>query len=248
MSGLSVAHPRNPGLPTIREVDWEVAAGECWVFTGLQGSGKTVLLEAAAGLHPILEGQLQLFGQTYRGGETPQLEALRRRFGLVFDGSGRLFPGLNVWENITLPLRYHQNLSLREAAEAAAEMLQVLELEPFAWLPPGRLTRAWALRAALARAIALKPEVVLLDNPLSGLDPTHARWWRGLLGSFLSGHPLFGGVPRTVVIACDHLRPLLPLGQHFALLHEGRWRVLGNREDVLACRDPFVQDLLNEED
>ncbi len=248
MSGLSVAHPRSPGLPILQAVDWEVAAGDCWVITGLQGSGKTVLLETAAGLHPILAGELRLFGQPCMTDDTPATDALRRRFGLVFDGAGRLFPNLTVWENITLPLRYHRNLSLNDATAAVAEIFQVLELEPYAHLLPGRLSRAWSRRVALARALALKPEVLLLDNPLAGLDSVHVRWWRALLGSFLSGHPLFGGVPRTVLIACDALRPLLPLGRSFALVHNGRWVELGSRQAVLDSTDPFVRDLLNETD
>lgn len=243
-----MAHPRNPGLPIIQGVNWEVAAGDCWVITGLQGSGKTVLLEAAAGLHPLLAGELQLFGHLYEGGETPEFEALRRRIGLVFDGSGRLFPGLSVWENVTLPLRYHQNLNLSEASEAVAGILQLLELESVAAHPPNRLSRAWSRRVALARALALKPDVLLLDNPLTGLDPAHVRWWRGLLAGFVSGHPLFGGVPRTVLIASDELRPLLPLGQKFGIVHEGRWQSLGNRQDVVSSPDPFIQGLLNETD
>jgi len=248
MSGLSVAHPRSPGSPIVRGVNWEIAAGDCWVITGLQGSGKTVLLEAAAGLHPLLAGELRLFGHVYEGGETLEFEALRRRIGLVFDGSGRLFPDLSVWENVTLPLRYHQNLNLNEASEAVAEIFQLLELESFATYPPSRLSRAWSRRVALARALALKPDVLLFDNPLTGLDPAHVRWWRGLLAGFVAGHPLFGGVPRTVLIACDELRPLLLLGQKFAIVHEGHWHPLGNRQDVVSSPDPFIQGLLNETD
>lgn len=248
MSGVSVAHPQDLARPILEAVDWEVAAGDCWVITGLQGSGKTVLLETAAGLHPLLAGELRLFGEPCTAGETPKITALRRRFGLVFDGSGRLFPGLSVWENVTLPLRYHQNLDLDEAMAAVTEIFKLLELEPFADHQPGRLSRGWARRVALARALALKPEVLLLDNPLSGLDPTHIRWWRGLLSSFLAGHPLFGGVPRTVIITCDALRPLLPLGRSFALVHNGHWTELGDRHTVFNSTDSFVRDLLNEAD
>lgn len=246
MSGVSVAHPRNPALPLLRAVDWEVNAGDCWIITGLQGSGKTVLLETAAGLHPILDGELHQFGELHTENETPASNALRRRFGLVFDGTGRLFPDLSVWENVTLPLRYHQNLDLDEAMAAVADIFLALELEPIANHQPGRLSRAWARRVALARALALKPEVLLLDNPLAGLDPTHLRWWRNLLAGFLAGHPLFGGVPRTLLITCDALRPLLPLGHSFALVHNGNWQELGDRNAVLHSQDPFVRDLLNE--
>ena len=248
MSGLSVAHPRNPGTPILQSVDWEILPGDCWVITGLQGSGKTVLLETAAGLHPVLSGELRLFGQELSTEETPEMAALRRRVGLVFDGTGRLFPGMSVWENVTLPLRYHRNLGPEAATEAAAEVFRTLELEPFVHMAPSRLSRAWARRVALARALVLRPEILLLDNPFTGMDPEHIRWWRSLLQQFVAGHPLFDRVPRAVLIAADTLAPMLSLGRSFALVHGGRWQALGDRDAVLRSPDPFVQGLLREAD
>ena len=246
LAGVSLPHPHVPGTTVLSGVDWEVASGECWVIAGLQGSGKTLLLETAAGLHPISRGEMRFFGETLNDRAPDESAHLRRRLGMVFDGMGRLFPALTVWENITLPIRYHRNLGPAEALDSIADILQALELEAIAGRHPGRLARAWARRVALARALALRPDVLLLDNPLAGLDPAHVRWWRALLGQFVTGHPLFGGVPRTVLIASDALRPLLSLGQRFALVDQGRWQVLGDRDAVGSSSDPLVQELLNE--
>ena len=245
LAGVSVRRLRPPEITVLTDINWEVSAGVCWIIAGLQGSGKTLLLETAAGLHPISAGEVRLFGELVSLSAPDHSAQLRQRLGLVFDGTGRLFPSLSVLENVLLPVQYHRNLGPSEALESVADILQTLELESIANQRPGRLPRAWARRVALARALALRPDVLLLDNPLSGLDPSHIRWWRSLLGQFVSGHPLFGGVPRTVIISSDDLRPLLSLGQQFALAHQGGWRLLGNREAVSASTDPFIHDLLN---
>ena len=92
------------------------------------------------------------------------------------------------------------------------------------------------------------PKLVLLDNPLEGLDPTHLRWWRGFLEALRGGHPWLGGEPATLLITSDELRPLLGLGQRFALAHEHAWRILGDRAAVTASQEPFVRELLSETD
>ncbi len=239
-----MSYPHTPGTPVLTGVDWEVNAGECWVVTGLQGSGKSALLETAVGLHPNVAGEVRVFGGPVAA-PGADAAAQRRRFGLVFDGNGRLFPGLNVFENVALPICYHGNQSPEMAAPQVNALLEGLELTPFADVPAGRVGRSWARRVALARALALRPEVVLLDNPLIGLDAVHLRWWRGFLPQLISGHPLLGGTPRTVVIASDEVRPLLSLGHHFALAHEGVWRVLGDRMALERSEEPMIRELFN---
>lgn len=242
MQGVTVSHPRTPGLPMVTGVDWEVAAGECWVVTGMQGSGKTALLETAAGLHPSLSGEVRVFGEPVR--DPARSARVRRRVGMVFDGHGRLFPRMTVYENVALPVCYCDDLGPLEAAGWVGELLTAFELERIADVPAGRLGRAWARRVALARALALRPEVVLLDNPVTGLDAAHLRWWRAFLGRLREGHPLLGGQPRTLVLASDEARPLLSLGQRFAVVHEGTWRVLGDRAAFERAEEPQVKDLL----
>lgn len=248
LEGATIANPRNAELPLLEPVDWRVGAGECWVVAGLQGSGKTTLLETVAGLHQLARGTLRLLGEPVPLGSGEALAVLRRRVGIVFEGSGRLFPSLTVLENVMLPLRYHHDLSLAQAAAELAPLVAALHVERLSNFLPAKLTRAWSRRVALARALALRPEVLLLDNPLEGLDATHLRWWRGFLEELRAGHPWFGGRPVTLLIATDELRPLLHVGQWFALAGEGRWRILGDRAAVLADPEPAVRELLGEGD
>lgn len=249
MKGVVVAHPRTPRLPLIQGVDWEVESGDCWVVAGLQGSGKTILLEVAAGLYPCLAGEVRLFGQSLKrgAGEDPW-EQSRRRVGLVFDGAGRLFPAETVLENVALPLCYHRNLGLAEVASEVIRFLSSLGLDHLAEQRAGGLSRAWAHRVALARALILRPQLLLVDNPMTGLDPSHARWWRVFLQRLLAGDPEFGGVPMTLVLATDEPRPLLGLGRKFAVTGEGKWLCVGGRREFEQHEDPVLRELLDDAD
>lgn len=251
MSGVSVSHPRSPGVVLIEDVNWTVNPGEFWVVAGLQGSGKTVLMETAAGLYPQMSGEVRVFGGHVHGGglDDPEVPATRLKLGLVFDGGGRLFPSLSVLENIALPWCYHHNRTLTEAIVELAPLIEYMRLDKLLEQPPTRIGRSWARRVALARALAAGPELLLLDNPLSGMDTVHLRWWRGFLAEITKGHPALGGHPLTVVAASDELRPLLSIGHRFALAHDRRWRILGTAADVMAVRgEDGVRDVLGEND
>lgn len=244
MRKVAVAHPRAPGEPLINDVDWTVHEGDFWVAAGMQGSGKTLLLETAAGLHPLTEGEIELFGQTVTGNEGDTFAASRRRLGLVFEGGGRLFQQLTVAENIALPLQYHRDLPLEEVLEEIIPLLEWTGLTRMAHVPAGRIGRAWAQRAALARALALRPELLFLDNPLAGMDVQHTRWWRRLIAELSAGHPMFNRRPLTLVVACDDLRPWLDLGRNYVLAHDRRWRILGTRAEVVASSEALVREMM----
>ena len=246
MEGVAVTSPRNPELPLLEPVDWRVAAGECWVVAGLHGSGKTSLLQTAAGLQTAPRGQLRVFGEPVPLAAGDALTQLRRRVGVVFEGEGRLFPALTVLENVVLPLRYHLDLSMAEAAAEVAPLLTEFGLDRLASFFPGRIGHAWTRRVALARALALRPPLLLLDNPMEGLDPSHLRWWRDFLGALHRGHAWLHGEPETLVVSSDDLRPLLNVGDHFALTGGHQWRIIGDRAEVLASPQREVRELLGE--
>ncbi len=242
MHGVTVSHPRSPRVALVKDVEWDVQPGECWVVTGGQGSGKTALLETAAGLHPALSGEVRVFGEPME--VAARARRIRRRVGLVFDGHGRVFPRMTVYENVALPVTYDHDLSLADAAELVDPILEALELDRIADVPAGRLGRAWARRVAIARAVALRPEILLMDNPVTGLDATNLRWWRGFATRWLEGNPLTGGKAGTLVLASDEVRPLLSIGHRFAVVNDGTWRVLGDRAAFESSDEPLLKELL----
>jgi ABC-type transporter Mla maintaining outer membrane lipid asymmetry ATPase subunit MlaF len=248
MEGVAVSSPRNPDLPLLEPVDWRVEEGECWVVAGLPGSGKTSLLQLAAGLQLATRGHLRVLGEPVPPGAGEALTHLRRQIGVVFEGGGRLFPSLTVLENVVLPLRYHLDLNMPAAAAEIAPLMTELGLDRLASFFPGRIGHAWTRRVALARALALRPPILLLDNPMEGLDPAHLRWWRDFLGALHRGHSWLHDRPETLVITADDLRPLVNVGDQFALASNHQWRILGDRAAVLASTQREVRELLGESD
>ena len=108
---------------------------------------------------------------------------------------------------MALPLQYHHNLTPAAAAQEVQALLELLELTPLADVTPSNVGDNWRQRAALARALILKPEVLLLDNPLAGLGARHLHWWLRFLDQLSHGHDWCGGQPMTIVATTDDLRP-----------------------------------------
>jgi ABC-type transporter Mla maintaining outer membrane lipid asymmetry ATPase subunit MlaF len=170
----------------------------------------------------------------------------RLRLGFVFDG-GQLFGQMTIAENVALPLRYHQNLSRADAESRVREIMELLELAPFARNAPASVARNWQKRAGLARALILQPDVLLLDNPLGGLDARHASWWLNFLEQLSAGHSFIAGRPVTVAITTDDLSRFAGTrarAARFAMLHDKKFQVVGSREELTASADPLVKELL----
>ena len=206
-------------------MNWTVRAGEFWIVGGLLGSGKTDLLSTAAGLLPPAEGELHLLGRAVKSLTADDRLSLQPRVGLVHDG-GRLLRHLSVAENIALPLRYHHNATFADVAQRVEAWLEATQLQGLAMQGSGRISRNWAARAGLARACVLEPEILLVDTPLSGLDPQHVHWWLDCLQRLSEGHPLLGYRRRTIIVTCDDFRPWFREGRRFGVLTSSGFRVL----------------------
>jgi ABC-type transporter Mla maintaining outer membrane lipid asymmetry ATPase subunit MlaF len=242
MRGVNVAAMRDASFTVVEDLNWSVAAGEFWVVAGQEHSGKTDLLMLAAGLMSPAAGSCQLFGNdTSNFGEAELGERLR--VGFVFQG-GHLFSQLTIAENIALPLQYQKNLPAPEAANETRTLLELLELSPLADVTPANVAANWRQRAALARALILQPEILLLDNPLAGLGARHLQWWLRFLGQLSRGHEQFGGEPMTMVVTTDDLRPWQNVRCQFAVLRDKSFLPIGPWNEVEKAGDPVVKELL----
>ena len=156
----------------------DVYRGEMLGFVGGSGQGKSVLTRAILGLTPTRGGTIRVFGQDRDALAPLERRALEQRWGVLFQ-NGALFSGLTVKQNIQMPMREMRDLSQRLMDELAMLKLELVGLSPDAADKfPSELSGGMVKRAALARALALDPELVFLDEPTSGLDPISAAEFR----------------------------------------------------------------------
>jgi ABC-type transporter Mla maintaining outer membrane lipid asymmetry ATPase subunit MlaF len=242
LRGVEIGAMRDLGLTVLEKVDWSVAPGDFWVVAGQQHSGKSDFLMMTAGLMPPVKGSYKFFGNETQIFDESRI-ADRLRLGLIFENA-QLFHYLTIAENVALPLQYHKNLELDEAIEAIQELLELMELKAVAGTTPANLARSWQKRAGLARALTLRPEILLLDNPLGGLDAHHSQWWLRFLDELWRGHRSFGAQPMTIIVTTDDLRPWRNAHRKFALLKEKNFVQLGSWNEVSSADEPVVKELL----
>jgi ABC-type transporter Mla maintaining outer membrane lipid asymmetry ATPase subunit MlaF len=228
----------------VEGVNWQVVRGQFWVIGGPAESGKSALLSTAAGLRSPCSGRQVIRGKTLDELSDAQRLAELMMIGLVHDLDARLLHNLTLADNVALPLCYHRNWSRSEAEPRVRALLEKMELIGYDRRLPEQVSRNQRQRAILARALAIEPEVLLLDNPLAGLNPPQARWWLDQLEQLHQGHSSLGLRPITMVVATDDYRPWLSFDAQFALLKGRQWIVLGTREDLLSSEEPLVRDLL----
>ena len=222
-------------LAVLHDVTWRVERGDLWVIGALPGEGKTDLLCTTAGLQRPLKGKQYLFGKETHEMSEEELVETRLRIAMVFEG-GRLFNALTVAQNIALPLSYHKNYDPEELSRRVGEALERTGLAQYEARKPLQLTRNLHQRVGLARALALEPEVLIVDNPLATIDPRHARLWLDFLCE--------ANKSMTLVVAVDDLRAWTDVGKRFAVLREKHLEVIGGREEVKHSSDPLVRELM----
>jgi putative ABC transport system ATP-binding protein len=242
MIGVAIAAMQDPDFITLKDVNWSVAGGEFWVVGAPQHSGKSDFLMTTAGLIPPAQGRYKFYGNETRIFDEGRL-ADRLRMGLVFENA-ELFHYLTVAENVTLPLRYHRNLHPDDAAKAADELIELTGLKSIADIMPPNLPKSWHKRAALARALALQPDILLADNPLGALDARHSLWWLRFLDELNHAHQWLGGKTLTIVVTTDDFRPWRGDRRQFALLKDKSFVPLGSWNEAISSDEPLVKELL----
>jgi ABC-type transporter Mla maintaining outer membrane lipid asymmetry ATPase subunit MlaF len=252
LAGVQVSHVDVPEVVVVGDVSWRIGGGDFWVVSGRQASGKSSLLLTAAGMNRPTRGTLRILGKDVAEAHEKDRVDWRRRIGYVFGYSGRLFSHLTVAENIALPLQYHGGQHEDEITARVDELLAMTELRDYAGHMPSRLSLGVQQRVGLARALAptlgtgLSVEVLFLDNPLSTLSPRECRWWLDFLRQ-LHENRRTKGKPLTVVASADDFRGWADLADHFAIVADGRFQVVGGREQLSASAEPVVKDFLMKE-
>lgn len=244
MSGVSIGSMQQPDVTVIEDVNWRVEAGDYWLVAGMHGTGKSDFMAMTGGLMPPRAGTYRLFGRTMPIFDEEELPE-RLRLGLVFE-DGHLLHRLTVAENLALPLQYHHGAKRHEAGERVAAMLEITGLSNWADTIAGALGRNWQKRVGLARALMLEPEVLLMDNPLGGLDLRHTIWWLDFLDQLSTGGGFLKGRRMTLVATGEDLRLWQRRAGDFALLKQGRLVTLGKRTVLAGHSEPLVKELLAE--
>jgi ABC-type transporter Mla maintaining outer membrane lipid asymmetry ATPase subunit MlaF len=226
LNDVTVPSRRAPDRATIEGVTWTVQQRDFWVVGGLQGTGKSDLIFMLTGLTKPIRGTYTLLGQNMATPFSEEFRSNRVRVGMVFDDS-RLLNHLTFADNIALPVRYHENLHAEEADGWVEALLKAVNIVEYAHNTPSSVAWHWRRRAALARALAIRPEILFLENPLRGMDWRHSAWWIDFIQRLWRGHDLMQGRPLTIVASTDEFRPWRDSGAQFALLHEKRMEIVG---------------------
>lgn len=235
---ISVRGVRNQfGAQVIHDrLDLDIFRGEVLGIVGGSGTGKSVLLRSILGLNKPAQGVIKLFGQM-RGDMTPaQAHAVERRWGVLFQ-DGALFSSLTVAQNIQVALKEHLTLPQYLMDEIAAVKIALVGLPPEAGPKyPSELSGGMRKRAGLARALALDPEVVFLDEPTAGLDPIGAAAFDDLIKNLQATLGL------TVFMVTHDLDSLYAICDRIAVLAEKRVLVTGTIDEMMQQDHPWIRE------
>lgn len=214
----------------------DVRRGEILGVVGASGSGKSVLLRTLIGLIPKRSGRIEMLGRDVDGLSDDERRAMERRWGILFQ-HGALFSSLTVRQNVQFPMREYLRLSQRLMDELALAKLEMVGLTAGdADKYPSELSGGMTKRVALARALALDPELVFLDEPTSGLDPISAGDFDELIKTLQETLGL------TVFMVTHDLASLHAVCDRVAALADGRVVAAGTMEAMLKASHPWVRD------
>lgn len=227
--------------PVLRQLSLSVPRGRVTALMGASGGGKTTVLRLIGGQQRAQSGQVLVAGQDVGALDQARLYALRRRMGMLFQ-FGALFTDLTVFENVAFPLREHTRLPEALVRDIVLMKLEAVGLRGARDLMPAQISGGMARRVALARAIALDPELMLYDEPFAGLDPISLRSTADLI------RQLNDALGVTSVIVSHDVVETFRIADHVVMLADGAVAAEGTPDEVRACPDPLVRQFIGLDD
>jgi phospholipid/cholesterol/gamma-HCH transport system ATP-binding protein len=225
-------------VPVLQGVTFTVQKGEAVVIIGASGGGKSILLKHLIGLITPDQGEVCIDGRSMAGLNERQLLQIRRKFGMLFQGAA-LFDSLNVEQNIGFILNREQNHPPGEIAQRVAEVLELVGLAGIGKKWPAELSGGMRKRVGLARAIIYHPEILLYDEPTTGLDPIAADAIDQLIARV-------GDTFKITSIAVTHdMRSARRIGRRILMLHQGRIYADEPPDDMFKSSDPVIHRFVN---
>ena len=219
-------------------VTLQVPRGKVTALMGPMGGGKTTTLRLIGGEHFAQSGAMLFDGQELADMDKERLYAVRRRMGVLFQ-YGALFPDLSVFENVAFPLREHTRLPEALIRSIVLMKLNAVGLRGARDLMPAEVSGGMARRIALARAIALDPDLIMVDEPFSGLDPISLRTAANLIRQLTDSMGL------TCIFVSHEITETLAIADHVIILANGRVALQGTVDDVRNSDDPLVHQYIH---
>jgi phospholipid/cholesterol/gamma-HCH transport system ATP-binding protein len=224
----------------LRGVDLAIDRGEVMFIIGTSGVGKSVTIKHLVGLLRVDDGEIWFDGDRIDTLTEREFYPIRKRVGMVFQSS-TLFDSLTLRENVALPLRKHRGMRQKQAVEEAARRLEQVHMQDFMDRYPADLSDGMRKRAAIARTLTLEPEVVLFDEPTTGLDPVSARRIDNLI------RELADDLGVTCVVVSHDLVSIFSISDRIAFVYQGRIHSCGTATEFRQSEDPVVQQFISGE-
>jgi len=219
-------------------VNLQIREGESVVIIGRSGGGKSVLLKHLVGLLKPDAGQVIIDGENIVEMNERRLLSVRHKFGMLFQGAA-LFDSMTVAQNVGFALRREKNLSPTELNRRVSEALEMVDLPGTESKKPSELSGGMRKRVGLARAIVYRPEIVLYDEPTTGLDPIVSDSIDQLIVRVRDRLNV------TSVVVTHDMRSARRVGQRIMMLYQGKIYVEGTPDEIFASKDPIVHRFVN---
>ncbi|MCP4443807.1 MAG: ATP-binding cassette domain-containing protein [Myxococcales bacterium] len=222
----------------LRGLSMGVGKKEVFFIIGTSGVGKSVTIKHLIGLLRIDEGEIHFDGKRIDNLSEKHFYPIRKRIGMVFQHA-TLFDSMSLRENVALPLRKHQGMRPNQALGKADELLERVHMQDFIHSAPAALSDGMRKRAAIARTLAMEPQIVLFDEPTTGLDPVNARRIDRLI------RELSDELGVTSIVVSHDLTSIFSIADRISFIYQGKAYKSGTRQEFECCDDAIVRQFIS---